>query len=140
MEVQMRLRSFLALVVILAVAACSSGTPAASSVAPSSAAAPSSSAAPSSAAASASAAGGGAAAVSIKGFAFNPATIQAKVGENITWTNDDGVAHTVTLDDGSSKSGNINPATTYSHAFAQAGTFTYHCEIHPQMKGTITVG
>ena len=135
----MRLRSFLAVVVMLAVAACSSGTPASSSVAPSSTAAPSSSAAPSSAAASASAARGGAAAVSIKGFAFNPATIQAKVGENITWTNGDSVAHTVTLDDASAKSGNIDAAATYSHAFTQPGTFTYHCEIHPQMKGTVTV-
>jgi plastocyanin len=135
MEVPMRLRSFLAGVVILGVAACSTGASAPSSAAPSSAAASASSAASASAAA-----GGGAAAVSIKGFAFNPATIQAKVGENITWTNGDSVAHTVTLDDGSSKSGNIEPAATYSHAFTQAGTFTYHCEIHPQMKGTITVG
>jgi plastocyanin len=77
--------------------------------------------------------------VSIKGFAFNPATIQAKAGENVTWTNEDSVPHTVTLDDGSSKSGNIAGGATYSHAFTQAGTFAYHCEIHPQMKGTVTV-
>jgi plastocyanin len=134
----MRVRSLLTLVVIVAVAGCSSAATSAPSSAAATSAAPSS-AAPSSAAASASAASG-APAVAIKGFAFNPATIQAKVGENITWTNDDTVAHTVTLDDGSSKSGNIDSGTTYSHAFAQAGTFTYHCEIHPQMKGTITVG
>jgi plastocyanin len=113
----------------LALAACSSG----SSAAPSSAA----SSAPSVAAASAPAAGG--AAVTIKGFAFTPPTISAKVGETITWTNQDAASHTVTLDDKSVDSGNIATNATYSHAFTAAGSFPYHCQIHPQMKGTITI-
>ena len=78
--------------------------------------------------------------VAIKDFAFNPATIQAKVGQSVTWTNQDSTAHTVTLDDKSVDSGNIQASATYSHAFTQAGTFTYHCSIHQQMKGTVTVG
>jgi plastocyanin len=84
-------------------------------------------------------ASGSTAAVSIKDFAFNPQTTQAKVGESITWTNQDSTAHTVTLDDKSVDSGNVAPSATFSHAFTQAGTFTYHCEIHKQMTGTITV-
>ncbi|HTZ41834.1 MAG TPA: plastocyanin/azurin family copper-binding protein [Candidatus Omnitrophota bacterium] len=28
---------------------------------------------------------------------------------------------------------------TYSHTFAAAGTYSYHCSIHPSMKGTIIV-
>jgi plastocyanin len=118
-----------ALAALVAVAGCSSG----STTAPSAAA----SAAAPSAAASGQAAG--AAAVTIKDFAFNPATIQAKVGDTITWTNQDSTAHTVTLDDKSVDSGNVAPNATFGHAFTQAGTFTYHCEIHKQMKGTITV-
>jgi plastocyanin len=113
----------------LAFGACSSG----SSAAPSSAA----SSAPSVAAASAPAAGG--AAVTVKGFAFTPPTISAKVGETITWTNQDAASHTVTLDDKSVDSGNIATNATYSHAFTAAGSFPYHCQIHPQMKGTITI-
>jgi plastocyanin len=118
----------LAMAALLALGACSSG----SSAAPGAASAAAPSTAPSAAA--------GAAAVAIKDFAFNPATIQAKVGQSITWTNQDGTAHTVTLDDKSVDSGNIEANATYSHAFTQAGTFTYHCSIHQQMKGTVTVG
>jgi plastocyanin len=121
----------LALAAFLALGACSSG----GSAAP--AAATAASAVAPSAAASGQA---GAVAVTIKDFAFNPATIQAKVGETITWTNQDSTAHTVTLDDKSVDSGNVAANATFSHAFTQAGTFTYHCSIHQQMKGTITVG
>jgi plastocyanin len=124
----MRIRLLFILALCLVAAACSST----SSPAPSSAAA--------SAVASTSAAAGGTTAVSIKGFAFDPTTIQAKVGDSITWTNQDSVPHTVTLDDKSVDSGNINGSGgTFSHAFSQAGTFTYHCSIHPTMKATVTV-
>jgi plastocyanin len=118
----------LAIGAVLALAGCSSG---------SSAAPPAASVGAASAPASAQA---GATAVSIKDFAFNPATIQAKVGATITWTNGDSTAHTVTLDDKSVDSGNIAPNATFSHAFTQAGSFAYHCSIHQQMKGTVTVG
>jgi plastocyanin len=121
----------LATVAVLALVGCSS----ASTTAP----APASAAAPSAASAAPSAPAAGAAAVAMKDIAFNPQTIQAKVGESITWTNQDSTAHTVTLDDKSVDSGNVAPGATYSHAFTQAGTFTYHCSIHAQMTGTITV-
>jgi plastocyanin len=132
----MRRLSFPALTatLALALAACSSAASATPSVAAPSVAAPSveaTSAAPSTAA--------GGATVAIKGFAFNPPTIEAKVGQTITWTNQDSATHTVTLDDKSVNSGNVASNATFSHAFATAGTFTYHCEIHKQMKGTITV-
>jgi plastocyanin len=130
----------LAIAALVALAACSSGTSATPN-APASAAAPSTAPSAASAAASAAASGpaAGASAVAIKDFAFNPQTIQAKVGESITWTNQDSTAHTVTLDDKSVDSGNVAPSATFSHAFTQAGTFTYHCSIHPTMTGTITV-
>jgi plastocyanin len=78
--------------------------------------------------------------VDIKGFAFAPTAITAKVGDKITWTNQDSVDHTVTLDDNSVDSGNLAQGATFSQAFTKAGTFAYHCKIHPQMKGTVTVG
>ena len=82
---------------------------------------------------------GDATSVAIKDFAFNPATTTASAGGKVTWTNNDTTAHTVTFDDGSADSGNIAPSSTFDHTFATAGTFAYHCTIHSQMKGTVTV-
>ena len=37
-------------------------------------------------------------------------------------------------------SGNVAPGNTYSHTFpATAGSFPYHCQIHPSMTGSVTV-
>ncbi len=106
-------------VVALAVGACSS----------------SSSAPPPASAGAATSAG----AVTIADFAFSPATITVAIGTTVTWTNKDTTAHTVTLDDGSATSDDIAPGSTYQHAFTTAGTFTYHCKIHPTMTATVTV-
>ena len=98
------------------------------------------SAAPSAATSQAPAApAGGATAVTIKDFQFTPATTSVPTGSKVTWTNNDTTAHTVTLDDGSGDSGNIAPAATFDRTFTTAGTFAYHCTIHSQMKGTVTV-
>ncbi|HVA87485.1 MAG TPA: plastocyanin/azurin family copper-binding protein [Candidatus Saccharimonadales bacterium] len=79
-------------------------------------------------------------AVQIKNLAFGPATITVAIGGSVTWTNADSIAHTVTFDDTSVKSSdNINSGQTYQVTFSKAGTFTYHCSIHPTMLGTVTV-
>lgn len=124
----LRIPAFL-VVIVLAIAACSSG---ARSTVP--AAAPSTAAS-----AQASAGGSGSNAVEIKNTAFNPATITVKAGDKVTWTNNDGFAHTVTLDDNSVDSGNLKAGATFDHAFAAAGTFAYRCTIHASMHGTVTV-
>ena len=98
------------------------------------------SAAPSAAASQAPAApAGGATAVSIKDLAFTPATSSVPTGSKVTWTNNDTTAHTVTFDDGSADSGNLALGATFDQTFTTAGTFAYHCTIHSQMKGTVTV-
>ena len=91
-------------------------------------------------AAAADAGGSGAAAVTIKGFAFAPETLQVKAGDEVTITNDDGTDHTFTLDDGSFDSGHIGAGKSATHTFDSAGSFSFHCEIHPTMKGTVEVG
>ncbi|HEY2916191.1 MAG TPA: cupredoxin family copper-binding protein [Candidatus Limnocylindrales bacterium] len=83
--------------------------------------------------------GTGGNAVAIVDFAFNPTTITVKAGDTVTWTNTGSTAHTVTADDGSFDSGNLNGGATFNHTFATAGTFTYHCSIHSSMKATVTV-
>ena len=77
--------------------------------------------------------------VSIKGFAFNASSLIISSGTTITWTNDDAVAHTVTADDNSFNSGNIEPGATYTKTFSFVGTFSYHCTIHASMHGSVTV-
>jgi plastocyanin len=85
------------------------------------------------------AAGGQQGAVKIAGFAFGPQTLGAKVGESVTWTNQDGATHTVTADDGAFDSGNLAGGKAFSFAFDTAGTFAYHCNIHRSMTGKVTV-
>jgi plastocyanin len=78
-------------------------------------------------------------AVSIQNFAFNPPNITITPGTTVTWTNNDSAPHTVTADDGSFDSETLQPGESFSLRFDSAGTFPYHCEIHPFMKGSITV-
>jgi len=82
---------------------------------------------------------GGTAAVSIVDFAFAPAELTVSTGTEVTWKNDQAASHTVTDDDGEFDSANLAEGAEFSQTFDTAGTFTYHCEIHPTMTGTVTV-
>lgn len=77
--------------------------------------------------------------VAISGFAFTPPSVTVTVGDSVTWTNGDGVGHTATADDASFDTGTIAAGGSGSVTFATAGTFAYHCSIHPAMTGTVTV-
>lgn len=83
--------------------------------------------------------------VSIQSMAFAPATLTVSAGAVVTWSNNDAVAHTVTSDTGLFDSGSLAPAGnyssggTFSYTFATAGTYNYHCTVHPMMTGTIIV-
>jgi len=71
--------------------------------------------------------------------AFAPDQVEIAVGGTVTWTNSDSVAHTSTSDQGSWDSGVVAPGGQFSSTYTTAGTFPYHCAIHPGMVGTITV-
>jgi plastocyanin len=77
-------------------------------------------------------------------FIPNPVTIA--VGETVTWDNTDNAAHTATggsAADGPSgvfDSSLIMAGGSYSFTFDTAGTYPYHCMVHPWMSGTIIVG
>ena len=77
--------------------------------------------------------------VSIQGFAFHPSGITVHAGDTVTWTNADSADHTATANDGSFDTGTLGRGASGSHTFNAAGTFSYHCSIHPFMHGTITV-
>jgi plastocyanin len=78
-------------------------------------------------------------AVSIEGFAFQPDGLEVPTGTEVTWTNGDPEAHTVTAAGGVFDSGPIDPGGSFSHTFTEAGTYDYICSIHPSMTGTVTV-
>jgi plastocyanin len=71
---------------------------------------------------------------------FDPPQSAVEPGSTITWTNNGDEPHTVTADDGSFDSGMLNPGDSYTVAFDGQGTLTYHCAIHPEMRGSVTVG
>ena len=77
------------------------------------------------------------ASVTIVNNQFSAATVTVDVGSTVTWANNDTVTHTITADDGSFASGLVKKATSWSKTFTTAGTFTYFCEIHPEMTGTV---
>lgn len=80
--------------------------------------------------------------VAIRDFSFQPAEIRIKTGGTVTWVSceDPGQpAHTSTADQGAWSSPSLNSGEVFSRAFAQAGTFAYHCEPHPFMTATVIV-
>lgn len=103
-------------------------------------AAPATSAAATSAATSSAASGD---TVTIKGFAFSPATLTVKKGTTVTFVNMDSATHTVTSGSNATKDGKFDQSIDGSGAakitFDTVGTFSYFCTIHASMRGTITV-
>jgi plastocyanin len=82
------------------------------------------------------------AAVSVQNFAFSPATAKIGLGNTVTWTFRDPVAHTATDSSGMAlwNSGAHANGTTFVFSFAAAGTYAYICSIHPTtMKGSVSV-
>jgi plastocyanin len=77
--------------------------------------------------------------VTIQGDAFSPSNLTVKVGDTVTWINNDNHDHTVTSDTGAFNSGNIANGSTFSFTFNTVGTYSYHCSIHTSMTGTIVV-
>lgn len=77
--------------------------------------------------------------IEIEGMAFAPSSIDAAIGDTITWVNHDVVPHTATADDGSWDSGTIEKGASWSLTVEAAGAIGYACRFHPQMTGAINV-
>jgi plastocyanin len=77
--------------------------------------------------------------VHIKNFAYVPARLSVPSGTTVTFVNDDDEPHTVTATDKSFDSEGLDTHQAWKHVFAKAGTFAYFCEMHPMMKGAVTV-
>jgi plastocyanin len=77
---------------------------------------------------------------SIAGFAFDPASITAKVGDVVAWTNNDSTAHTATVKtETTCSTANLNNGETGAIVFNVAGSYDIFCKIHPTMAGKVEV-
>ena len=77
--------------------------------------------------------------VTVVNFAFAPASLSVQTGETVTWTNMDDVSHTVSADNDAFDSGAFGAGASFQLTAGPPGTYTYFCQIHPFMKGTLTV-
>jgi plastocyanin len=77
--------------------------------------------------------------VDIVEFTYQPDPVVVQGGGKVIWQNQDTAPHTATADDGSFDTGVIEKGKLGSATFKEAGTFTYFCEIHPTMHGTVEV-
>ena len=78
--------------------------------------------------------------VAIAGMGFHPAVIRVNTGEEVTWTNNATMLHTVTgQNDGKLSSQRMGRGSMFSHTFEQPGLYPYYCVLHPSMTGTVIV-
>lgn len=73
-------------------------------------------------------------------FDPNPKTAKLADGGAVRWVIGDGTTHQIASDNGAFPTSNgIRPGGTYSITLTTAGTYHYHCAIHPNMVGTVVV-
>jgi plastocyanin len=79
--------------------------------------------------------------VDMKNIQFSPKEQAVKVGEKITWVNQDDVDHNVVSTGGPAKfeSDTFGKGGTYTFTPTKAGTIKYTCTLHPGMDGVLNV-
>ncbi len=78
--------------------------------------------------------------ISMKNIAYVPESVTVKVGQKITWVNDEGVDHNVVANSGADfKSELFGQDGTFEYTPDKAGTIKYECTVHPGMDGTVVV-
>jgi plastocyanin len=81
---------------------------------------------------------------------FEPSEVFVPLGSDVTWTNEDDLAHTINsgmkgyglyeyIQNGTSNSGKLNKRESFSFHFDKLGTYEYFCIPHPWMSGAIIV-
>lgn len=77
--------------------------------------------------------------VTVQFQSFSPGQIDVLPGETVQWQNVSERTHTVTADDASFDSGDLDPGTSFAREFDSVGVFAYHCTKHAGMVGEVDV-
>jgi plastocyanin len=83
--------------------------------------------------------------VSIRNYAYQPATIEVVWGTAVSWTNADTAVHSVVLphiidsETDIRESGPLSRGQSFTYTFFARGTFQYYCAEHPNMVGSVIV-
>jgi plastocyanin len=78
--------------------------------------------------------------VGMKNIKFVPDKITVKVGEKVTWRNEESIPHDVVADSGADfKSEVFGKDGTFAYTPTKAGTIKYECTLHPGMVGEVVV-
>lgn len=78
--------------------------------------------------------------IKMQGIQFAPKTASVKVGQKVTWVNEDSVPHNAIADSGASfKSDDFGQGGRFTFTPTKAGTIEYQCTLHPGMTGTLKV-
>jgi plastocyanin len=72
-------------------------------------------------------------------YSFYPSPVMVQADQTVVWRNDDTVTHHVVFDTGSIDTGTLAPGTLSQPMAIRAGTWSYHCSIHPTMVGSVTI-
>ena len=77
--------------------------------------------------------------IRIEKFQFTPATLTVPAGTTVTWTNHDGMLHTVTSTTKLFSATRLDEGGVFSYTFTSPGSYSYFCAIHPHMTATVIV-
>jgi plastocyanin len=77
--------------------------------------------------------------VAISNYAYHPVTITVKPGTKVTFTNHDQTAHTATSAKPGFDTGTLQPGASKTVTLDKPGVYTYYCQFHAFMHGTIVV-
>ena len=75
----------------------------------------------------------------ISNYSYHPTTINVTAGTKVTFTNDDQTAHTATSTKTGFDTGTVQPGHSATVVLTKPGTYTYYCQFHAFMHGTIIV-
>jgi plastocyanin len=75
--------------------------------------------------------------ITMHDFTFKPSTVEIRVGDQVTWVNDDDIEHNAT--NGSFDTGLLSLGESASITFTAPGTYDFFCSPHPSMTGTVIV-
>jgi plastocyanin len=77
--------------------------------------------------------------VRIDGMRFNPRNITVKPGTTVTWVHGSQMPHTISGNADGMRSGTLYNGQKYSHTFKATGRYSYVCDLHPSMTGSVVV-